>query len=140
MGRLAALSGRIIKKLHEREFQRYLAVGLFGIILFEGTFFALNHYLIYQVSYVISFESITVVNFLMHDTITFRNRKHYTMTKRFVIYESQAIVYRIIQYALFFVFSLYINLYIALLIAVFIAFFYSYGVNKSITWRSIEEK
>lgn len=125
-------------KLSDKEFQRYLMVGLVGIALVEGMFFALNNFLPYWASYLISFEAVTFINFLMHDNITFRNKKHYSVGKRFVIFQSQAIVYRIIQYAMFFALSLFINLYLALLIAILIAFIYSYSVNKRITWKVAE--
>jgi len=131
---------RGLGKLSEKEFQRYLMVGLVGIFLFEGAFFALNQFVPYWASYLISFEAVTLINFLMHDSITFRHKKHYSAGKRFIIFQSQSIIYRIIQYTVFFTLSLFINLYVALLIAIFIAFVYSYSVNKRITWKAAKSE
>ncbi len=135
-----AAKGFGIRKLNEKEFQRYLAVGLVGIALFEGAFFVLNQFIPYWLSYLISFEVVTDINFLMHDTYTFKGQKHYSRGKRFIIFQSQAIVYRIVQYSLFFGLSLFINIYLALLIAILIAFIYSYTFNKKITWKERQEQ
>ena len=110
-------------------------MGGVGTLLFESAFWVANFVLPYWVSYIICFELITDLNFIMHDSWTFQGEKQFSKWHRFTLFQSGAVGYRIVQYVAFFILGLLLNLYLALYLAILVAFGYSYFLNKRITWK-----
>lgn len=126
----------LLNKLHDAEFRRFILIGGSGAVMFELSLYGFSEYIPYWIGYLLAFEIINDYNFIAHDKWTFRNEKSIkSKWARFIVFQTNAVIYRAIQYTLFFGFALFVNIYLALFFAICGAFFYSYLSNKNITFR-----
>lgn len=124
-------------RILNRQVVTFGSVGLLGLGALEALLWILVHSGVdYLFAYLGSFELVMLLNFVLHDRITFRGDKAHGFLRRLWTYQLTYIVYRVLTFAIFFTASLFISIYLALLLSVVMGFGANYWMAKRLTWRS----